>query len=482
MMSASRLLNVLAAAGVLTLAGCAAVGPDYRSPELAVPGTWQGDSAAAPAAGLGRWWQGIDDPALQTLVSAALADSPDLAAAQARLRAARAQWRAAGADLIPNVGASAQGSRSRGSRETGASGQAMERYQAGFDASWEIDLFGGLRRAREAAQADLDAAALTLADARASLVAEVVRTYVLYRSTAQRLAIARDNLAAQGETEQLTDWRVQAGLTSSLALEQARANRAQTEAQIPALETSLAGYGNALAVLIGQAPGQLPVVLGSGHAIPALPADLALGVPADLLRQRADLRAAERRLAAATARIGAAQAQRYPSVTLSGSLGFEALSVGALGGAESLTRSLAAAIGATIFDGGRLVAQVDLQRANRDEALETYRQAVLVALQEVEDALVSVRNGQRRVASLGRAAESARNAALLARHQYEAGLADYETVLDTERTRLSAEDGHAAAQADLVTARLQLIKALGGGWLPDDAMPTSDVSDPGTAS
>lgn len=448
-----------------------------------MPIAWHGEAQAAPAAGLGQWWQDIDDPVLQMLVSAALADSPDLAAAEARLRAARAQWQAAGADLMPDVGASAQGSRSRGSRETGSSGQAVERYQAGFDASWEVDLFGGLRRTREAAQADLDAAVLTLADARASLVVEVVRTYVLYRSTAQRLSIAQDNLAAQGETEQLTDWRVQAGLTSSLALEQARANRAQTEAQIPAFETTLAGYGNALAVLVGQAPGQWPVVLGQGQAaIPQLPSDLALGVPADLLRQRPDLRAAERSLAAATARIGAAQAQRYPSVTLSGSLGFEALSLGALGGADSLTRSLAATIGATVFDGGRLVAQVDLQRANRDEALETYRQAVLAALQEVEDALVSVRNGQRRVASLGQAAESARNAALLARHQYEAGLADYETVLDTERTRLSAEDGHAAALADLATARLQLIKALGGGSIPGNAMSTSDAFEPGTAS
>jgi len=468
MSSAQTTVRLTSLTVALLLAGCVAVGPDYQRPALDVPANWQGLARAQAPEALAHWWQQTGDEQLVALVDAALAGSPTLAAAEARLRASRAQLRAAGADLGPTIEASGGSSRARGSRETGSSGDARTLYQAGFDARWEADLFGANRRTQEAAEASADASRYSVADARATLVAEVVSNYVLYRSTEQRLGIARTNLNAQSETLQITDWRVQAGLATSLALEQARANRAQTAAQIPALETTLAGYANALAVLTGQEPGVLTSVLASERPMPDIPAQVATGIPADLLRQRPDLRAAERTLAAATARIGAAQAQRYPGITLSGSLGVEALSFGALGGAESLTRSLAASIAATLFDGGRLVAQVDLQKANRDEALENYRQAVLVALQEVENALVSVRNGERRVASLSVAAESARNAALLARHQFDAGVADYETVLETERTRLSAEDSHAAARADLATARIQLIKALGGGWVADD--------------
>jgi len=473
----ARLASLTAA---LLLVGCASVGPDYARPALSLPATWQAQATQAPAQ-LTHWWQHTGDDQLTALVEAALTGSPTLGAAEARLRAARAQLRAAGADLGPTIEASGGASRSRGSRETGSSGDARTLYQAGFDARWEADLFGANRRAQEAAEATAESTRYTLADAQATLVAEVVSNYVLFRNTEQRLRIARTNLGAQSETLQITDWRVQAGLSNALTLEQARANRAQTAAQIPALETTLAAYANALAVLSGGAPGSLTQALGEEKPMPDIPVLVSPGIPADLLRQRADLRAAERTLASATAQIGAAEAQRYPSITLSGSLGVEALSFGALGGAESLTRSLAASIAATLFDGGRLVAQVDLQRANRDEALENYRQAVLVALQDVEDALVAVRNGERRVELLSVAAESARNAALLARHQFDAGVADYETVLDTERTRLSAEDSHASAQADLATARIQLIKALGGGWVPDAWADTARTTDADTA-
>jgi NodT family efflux transporter outer membrane factor (OMF) lipoprotein len=461
--------RLFAAALPLLLSACAAVGPDYRTPEIPVPAAWRGGApadAAAPA--LGRWWQSLDDVQAVALVDAALEHSPDLLSAQANLRAARAQWRAAGADLGPTLEGATGASRSRGSRETGSSGDANTFYQAGFDARWELDLFGATRRGIEAARADLAASEYTLADAQASLVAEVLTNLTQYRATAQRLEIARRNLAAQGETLQITDWRVQAGLVGALDLEQARANQAQTEAQVPALETQLEAYANALAVLVGLPPGQLQGPLATGADLPPVPARVDTGIPADLLRRRPDLRAAERQLAAATARIGAAEAARYPSVVLTGSLGLEALSFGALGGAEALTRSLAGSIGATLFDGGRLRAQVDLQQANRDAAYEAYRQAVLVALQDVEDALVEVANGRRREGSLATAAEAARNAALLARHQYEAGIVDFRTVLDTERTRLAAEDSHASARAELVTARIRLIKAVGGG-LPAEA-------------
>ncbi len=457
----------------LTLAGCAAVGPDYSAPEPALPAAWNrvgssGESASPDDAGdLSRWWQRLGDPALSNLIERSLGGGRDgateLRAAHARLREARARRALAGANLFPTLNASASGSRAKSSAEAG-SGRTSELYSAGFDAGWEPDVFGGNRRGIEAARADLESSAARLYATQVSIAAEVALNYVELRAFQARLAIARTNLASQSETMQLTDWRAQAGLVSSLDVEQSRANREQTRAQIPSLQTGLAEAEHRLAILLGQAPGTLDETLAAPAPIPPVPDEVAVGIPADTLRQRPDVRAAERALAAATARIGQAQAQRYPSFALRGSIGLEALTLGALGGADAIARSLLASVGATLFDGGRLRQQVEIQNALQEQALIAYEAAVLGALEEVENALVSLANSRQRQAALGGAAEAARNAALLARYRYSAGLIDFQTVLDTERTVLTIEDSQAGSQAEGATALVQLYKALGGGW------------------
>jgi len=463
----TRLLLMLAGLG---LAGCAAVGPDYVPPATDVPAGWSRlDTSSQPltradAPGdLSQWWQSLNDPLLSQLIAEALQASPDLRSAQARLREARARRTVAAAARFPSVAVSGNARRSRSSEETG-SGDARNSFSAGFDASWEIDVFGGVRRGVEAAEADLESTVANLDNTRVSLASEVALNYVEVRALQTRLGIARANLASQSETLQLTDWRAQAGLVSSQDVEQARSNREQTRAQIPSLETSLAESEHGLDILLGRAPGALHARLAATGELPAVPAQIAVGIPADTLRQRPDVLAAERKLAAETARVGVAEAARYPSFTLSGSIGLEALTLSALGNSGAATSSLLAGITSPVFNAGRLRAQVEIQDAVREQAQVTYEQVVLTALQEVENALVALARNRERVEALAIAAESARNAAQLAQQRYSAGLIDFQSVLDTERSVLSAEDSLASSRADGVLALIRLYKALGGGW------------------
>jgi NodT family efflux transporter outer membrane factor (OMF) lipoprotein len=305
-----RLLPLLLAGG---LTACASVGPDYRAPAVAVPAAWQAPSpdASASPQSLANWWEQLADPQLSALVADALAANPDLDAARAALRAARASRDAAAAQRAPSVSAGGGVTRST------ALGGERTLYDAGFDAAWELDVFGGLRRAVEAADADRAAALADLRATRVSLVAEVALNYIDLRAAQMRLAIARANLASQTETLQITQWRSQAGLASALDVEQARSNRESTRAQIPTLDTGRAAAEHRLAVLAGRAPGSLHDVLAvadgaRGGLLPRLPASVAVSIPAEALRQRPDITAAERRLAAATARVGQAEAARYP--------------------------------------------------------------------------------------------------------------------------------------------------------------------------
>jgi NodT family efflux transporter outer membrane factor (OMF) lipoprotein len=463
----ARLLVILAGLG---LAGCAAVGPDYVPPATDVPAGWNRlDTSTQPVASadapgdLSQWWRRLHDPLLSELIDEALLASPDLRSAQARLREARARRMVAAAGRYPSVTASGAASRSESSEEAG-SGATRNFFSAGFDASWELDVFGGVRRSVEAAEADLESSLASLHDTRVSLVSEVALNYVEVRAQQTRIGIARANLASQSETLQLTDWRAQAGLVSSQDVEQARSNREQTRAQIPSLETSLAEAEHRLDSLLGQVPGTLHARLVATGVLPVVPEQIAVGIPADTLRQRPDVRAAERRLAAETARVGVAEAARYPAFNLAGSIGLEALTLGALGNSSAAASSLFAGITGPIFDAGRLRAQVEIQDAAREQAQVTYEQTVLTALQEVENALVALARNRERVEALANAAESARNAALLAQQRYSAGLIDFQSVLDTERSVLSIEDSLASARADGVLALIRLYKALGGGW------------------
>ena len=379
------------------------VGPDYQSPSLSLPTQWSAPAArgALPAPELARWWRQLDDALLDRLLDEALAGSLDLKLAQSRLRQARASREQAVSGLFPSLTASAGASRNKSSSAISAL-PARTLYDAGFDASWEIDLFGGTRRGIEAATAELDASAASLSNVRVSLLAEVAQNYIELRAYQQRLAIARDNLTSQSETVQITEWRNQAGLAASSDVEQARTSREQTRASIPDLEIGRTAAENRLAVLLGKNPGALHVQLVEVRAFPDVPASVGAGIPAEVLRQRPDLIVAERTLAAETARLGQKQAQRFPSLNLGGSFGWQAYSFGALGGSDTLMRAISGTLAATLFDGGRLRSAVAVQSAVQEQALLAYQGSVLGALEEIENALTAYAGQSRTPRSPGR--------------------------------------------------------------------------------
>ena len=334
------------------LSGCAAlVSAEAPLPAAPVPASWSIPSGAtlpgqAPT-DLARWWQRFNDAQLTTLVTQALLANTDVRSAQAALQQARALRDVKAAGLRPSVGGSASAQRSQS-----GGANASNSFSTGFDASWEPDIFGGKRSGLNATEADTQAAVANLANVQVSMAAEVAVTYIELRGLQGRLAIARSNLASQTETLQITRWRGQAGLVSSLDVEQAIASSEQIRAQIPTLETSLAQSLNSLAVLAGQAPGALQASLGPAAPVPQAGADLALAIPAETLRQRPDVRAAEQRGSAAWARVAQADAARYPDFRLSGSLSLRALTLGALGNSASVANALLAGVSGSLFDGG----------------------------------------------------------------------------------------------------------------------------------
>ena len=455
----------VAALLAVALGGCAAVGPDYSEPQLAVPAGWSAGTGtdAMDAVLLARWWHGFGDPVLDRLVADALAANLDLAQARARLREARARRGVAGAALAPSVDASLSGSRSRSSGQSG-SGSTRELYSAGFDASWELDVFGGVRRSVEAAQADLEASVESLSDTRVSLAAEVALNYIDLRTAEQRLAIAEESIAYRGENHQIIRWRQQAGLVSELDLAQATTDLESTRAVLPPLRTAVIEAKNRLAVLLGRNPGEIENRLAGFSRLPLVNRAAAIGIPADTLRQRPDVRVAERRLAAQTARLGEAEAARYPSFRLSGSLGLEALELDALADRGANTHSLFGGITAPVFNAGRIAANIEIQDALVEQARLAYRAAVLAALEEVENALTAVANTDARRVKLAEAAAAARTTLAIAEYRYASGLADFLSVLDAQRTQLSLDEQLAGSTGELARAQIRLYKALGGGW------------------
>ncbi len=457
-------LAPLALALAALLSGCASLTPSPPAlPETPVPAEWSAPApyAASPAdtASLAVWWQGFQDPQLTALVTQALQANTDVRSAQAALQQARALRDVSAAGLGPRVDTSASAQRSKsGGSESG------NLFQAGFDASWEPDVFGGNRSALNASQADIQAAAASLGNVQVSLAAEVAVTYIQLRGLQAQRLIARGNLATQLETLQITRWRAQAGLASSLDVEQGIAASEQTGAQIPALETSIAQAASSLAVLTGQSPGVLRNALATAAPVPQAAGELALAIPADTLRQRPDVRAAEHRIKAALARVDQADAARYPGFQISGSLGLRALTLGTLTGGASVANALLAGVSVPLFDGGAARAQVRAQQAALEQARVAYQATVLAALKDVEDALVALQGNRERLARLQSAAAAAANADLLARQRYSSGLIDFRAVLETQRTLLSTQDSVQSTRASLSADHVRLYKALGGGW------------------
>jgi NodT family efflux transporter outer membrane factor (OMF) lipoprotein len=447
-----------AAIAVFALAGCT-LGPNYRAPApatLQVPETYYQRGAGEQSADLSRWWDQYNDPLLTRLIGEASASNLDLAVASSRLVQARESLVQARAGLVPTVGASGSVGRTVGD------GTDRTNFSVGADASWEIDLFGRIRRGIEAAGADAQAVYYDREALRVAIAAELATNYIQARLTQERLALARENLAIADDNLQIAQWRVQAGLASSLDSEQARAARAQTAATIPSLEQNFSSATYRIAVLTGRAPGTLTAELGEVKPVPRAPRDVAAGIPADTLRQRPDVRSAERSLAAATARIGVAEAQLYPGLRLSGSIGTSAFSLGGL--FNAITGNILAGIDQTLFDGGRLRSQLRSQQAATEGALATYRQSVLTALEDVENALAALNAARQRQVEFTIALDAANNSAILARIQYRSGLTSFDQLLDVESRLVSARDGLASSRADEALALVQLYRALGGGW------------------
>jgi multidrug efflux system outer membrane protein len=454
---------------LMILAGCAAVGPDFVEPEGSPPEAWhtelrQGlsDKDIDPGQ-LADWWTTLDDPVLTGLIEYAVINNLDLKQALAKIREARARRGISEAALFPVLDANASASRSKSSENSG-SGATRNFYSVGFDAGWELDIFGGTRRSVEAAEADLVASQENLRDVLVSLTAEVGLNYLDIRTTQKRLAVAENNLAIQQEAYDFIGWRYQAGLSNELELQQARYNLENTQAQLPVLRTTLEEAKNRLAVLTGRIPGGVHKLLEETRAIPVIPPMVAVGVPAETLRQRPDIRRAESNLAAQTARIGMATADLYPKFRLSGSIGLESLESADLFKSSSNSWNIVPGVSWNIFDAGAIRRNIEVQSVIQEQYLLAYEATILGALEEVENTLTVYAEEQLRRERLVAAVDAARQAADLASLQYSAGLTDFTVVLDAQRSLLSFDDQLAQSDGAVTSNLIRLYKALGGGW------------------
>jgi NodT family efflux transporter outer membrane factor (OMF) lipoprotein len=396
----------------------------------------------------------------------------DLKTAWAKVREARARRGLSQTDLFPSLTANGSTThtdtkqnspQSTGTRSSNST-QTRDLYSTGFDAGWELDIFGGVRRSIEAADADMQSSREALRDVLVSLLAETALNYVEVRSAQTQLAVAESNLAIQQETYTLTQLRYQAGLSDDLAVQQARSNLESTRSQIPSLRSGLEAAKNRLAVLTGAPPGTLENELVEPKPIPVPSPEIAVGVPAETLRQRPDIRQAERQLAAQTARIGVATADLYPKFSLSGSIGLEANSFSNLFSEYTRSLSFGPRITWKLFDAGAVRRNIEAQSAVRDQNLYQYESKILSALEEVENALTAYANEQIRRQSLLMATQAATAAADLAQKKYEVGLVDFQVVLDSQRSLLSAQNQLAQSEGTVVKNLITLYKSLGGGW------------------
>lgn len=452
-----------------TLAGCA-VGPDYRTPLLALPAQWGSNKHIKPSKPpeLSQWWRRLNDPILNTLVEEAVAGNLDVATAKAEIREARASYRQTVGALFPSLDGTGSATRSRtaGSTSGGVSTSPStgNQFQTGFDASWELDLFGANRRAVEAARYGMDASEEEFRATLLTLIGDVTSNYVEARGYQARIALARRTAASQRETAALTRNKFQAGASSAVDVANAAGQAASTEADIPSLEASYAEAVHRLSVLTGRAPAALTDRLKKTRPIPTPKLPIPTGIPADILVTRPDVRLAERQYAQYTAKIGQAEAARYPSASLTGDIATSGLKVGDLGKSSSISWSFGPSLTVPIFNAGQLAAAVDVARAQRDQYFVAYRSSVLTALEDVENAIVSLAQERIRNGKLAISAKNYRDAASLSRALYQSGSSSFLDVLDAERSLYSAEDSLIQSRVSISTDYIALNKALGGGW------------------
>ncbi len=462
-----RCLIVLLAA--ICVSACFKAGPDYVRPDASVAPAWHASAGnglvmgAADQQELASWWASLNDPVLSGLMKRAAEGNLDLKKARARIREARARRGLAQTDAFPTLDATGGITRSR-STETAGARSNDTLFAAGFDAAWELDIFGGVRRSVEAADAALDYSREDWRDVLVSLLAETALNYIDVRTYQARIAVAEANLVSQQETWQLTVWRNEAGLSDDLAVQQARYNMENTRAQIPALRSSLESSFNRLAVLLGEQPGRIQNELAKATPVPVIPEKVAAGVPADCVRRRPDIRKAERNLAAQTAKIGVAAADLYPKFKLSGSIGLQSTNAGDFFTAGSGWYSFGPSVSWRIFDAGAVRRNIDIQTALQEQYFLAWQSAVLGALEEAENALTALAEEQKRRKALAAATLAAREASTFARQKYEAGLADFSNVLEAERSVLSFQDQLTQSDGTITANLVRLYKALGGGW------------------
>lgn len=445
---------------VLLLGACASHAPEplpYGGATVPVSWIEPAPTLIPDGAAQAQWWRQFGDAQLVQLVDAAMQANTEVNAAAAALRRARALRDVSVAASLPLLGGSVQAQRTRDGG--GATGNL---FDAAFDAGWETDVFGALRHGAQASEAQARAAESTLTSVRVSIAAEVAIDYIGLRAVQRRAALTEQNVAQQQQSLQLAQWRERAGLANALDVLQARSALAQTQAQQPVLQGSAAQLTHALAVLTGRTPETLQG-LQQVAAIPRAPAGMAIAIPAQVLRQRPDVAAAEQQVLVAAEQVAEADAQRHPSVRLRASVQWSALTLGSLGSGEAL-RSLTAGLTQPLLDHGQRNAQLAAAQAAFDASQHNYRGAVLAALRDVEDGLSSLNTSGERLQRLHAAAAAAEEAAALARQRYASGLVDFQVVLDTQRALLAAQDSAAAAEGEVATAQVRLYKALGGAW------------------
>ncbi|MBI2432864.1 MAG: efflux transporter outer membrane subunit [Candidatus Hydrogenedentes bacterium] len=505
-------------------AGCT-TGPDYVRPEVAVPAAWSTPRAGGEvnqAVAVTEWWTTLNDPVLNDLVERSVAANHDLRIAEARVREARAARGFATAAFWPTLSANAVASRTQIAEQNfaaaggppvtlgasadpagisrsvtirgqnlsvtrsvtggvpstsvslapGGGGGGIDRtnnfFQLGFDAAWELDVFGGNRRALEAADADIEGAVETRRDVLVSLLSEVALNYIELRSAQNRLDILNQNILAQKNTVELTGARFEAGLTSELDTVRAQALLAELQSNVPRLQTQVETSIHRLGVLIGHAPGELGPELSPSAALPAAPAEVPVGLPSDLLRRRPDIRAAEREVAAATARIGEAMADLFPKFFLTGGISGQGSVLGDVFQGGNQLWSIGPGISWPILQGGRIRANIEVQNARQEQAAINYERSILLALEDVENGLVSFAKEQDRRASLEAAVAANQAAVRLANERYVNGLENFLDVLQAQQQLFQSQDELVQSQSFVLTNLIALYKALGGGWETSD--------------
>jgi multidrug efflux system outer membrane protein len=459
-------LGGLILAGALALPACT-VGPDYTRPVATTPDVWyqahvQGVSEGS--APVQTWWTVFEDPVLAELIRDAQDNNKDLQGAYFRILEARAVRGIAVGDRYPQVDVTAEASTTDPSESATGLTERVDTFAFGGGLAWEIDLFGRIRRSVEAATAQYDASVEDYRDVLVALLGDVARNYVSVRTFQAQLFYAQSNIDAQRESLKITQARFNAGLTSALDVAQAESNLGRSEAQVPLLEAQLEAALNRLEVLVGEQPGSLHTRLAVVQPIPEPPDEVTIGLPAELLRQRPDIRRAERLLASQTARIGVATADLYPRLSLTGFFASDSGDLGDLATGKSLTWGIGIPLRWNVFSGGKVQSRIQAERARADQAFKIYEQSVLLALEEVQTAFVAYSQERLRAGQLAQATDATQRAVDLVRTQYVSGLTNFQNVLDTQRTLFELQQQLASSEGQRVQNLVGLYRALGGGW------------------